>query len=137
MPTVFITGATKNTGFAIAEKFAGEGFDVAISSRNGESAEAAAAKIREKYNVAAKGYALDLLSVESIRGVFARIKDDFGRLDTFVANSADLGIGIDILSEERDIPITLCRLSKIKNLEVEDLSEKILNNAKRLFFKLK
>lgn len=102
MPTVFITGATKNTGFAIAERFAGEGFDVAISSRNRENAEAAASKIRRKYKVTAKGYAMDLLSVESIQGVFAHIKDDFGRLDTFVANSADLGIGIDILTATED-----------------------------------
>lgn len=98
MPTVFITGATKNTGYAIAEKFAGEGYDVAISSRSRESAKNAAAKIAEKYKVTAKGYALNLLSVENIREVFARIKEDFGRLDTFIANSADLGIGIDILS---------------------------------------
>lgn len=103
MPTVFITGATKNSGFAIAEKFASEGYDVAISSRSKESAEIAAAKIQDKYKVTARGYAMDLMNVEDIRLVFARLKEDFGRLDTFVANSADLGIGIDILSatEER------------------------------------
>lgn len=98
MPVVFITGATKNTGFSIAEKFAAEGYDVAISSRKKDSAESAARKISEKYQRKAKGYALNLMDLENIRAVFGQIKTDFGRLDTFVANSADLGIGIDILS---------------------------------------
>ena len=38
MPTLFITAGAKNTGFAIAQKFAEHGFDVALSSRNLEEA---------------------------------------------------------------------------------------------------
>lgn len=95
---VFITGAAKNTGLAIAEKFASEGFSVAVSSRSKESAEKTAKYITEKYGVKSRGYALDLTSVEDIKQVFSEIKKDFGRLDTFVPNSADLGVGQDILS---------------------------------------
>ena len=37
---VFVTGATNGTGNAIAERFAKEGYDVFITSRNGERAKA-------------------------------------------------------------------------------------------------
>ncbi len=98
MPTVFITGATKNSGLAIAEKFASEGFDVAISSRRIADAEATAKMLSEKYNIKSKGYSLDLASVVDIERVFSEIKSDFGTLETFVANSANLGVDYDMLS---------------------------------------
>lgn len=98
MSVVFITGATKNTGYAIAKKFAGEGFNVALSSRSKASAEAAAAELKKEFGITAKGYALDLSSVEDIVRVFGQIKSDFGRLDIFVPNSAHLGMDYDMLS---------------------------------------
>ena len=97
MSTVFITGATKNTGYAIACKFAQKGFDVAISSMVEERAVEAAGKISKLYGVKSKGYELDITDVERIRTVFSEIKKDFGGLDTFVANAASLGIGQDFL----------------------------------------
>ena len=98
MSVVFITGATKNTGYAIAEKFASGGYDVCISSRRKKDADIAALEIGTKYNVKAMGYELDLSDVADIKRVFGEIKTDFGRLDTFVANSANLGVDYDILS---------------------------------------
>ena len=98
MKTVFITGATKNTGFAIAQKFASEGYNVAISSRSKEGADKAASEIFHKYGIASKGYSLDLTNVTDIERVFDEIKNDFGSLDTFVANSANLGVDYDMLS---------------------------------------
>ena len=38
MKSVFITGATTNTGLGIAHKFAKEGYAVFIGSRSGEQA---------------------------------------------------------------------------------------------------
>lgn len=100
MSVVFITGAAKNTGFAIAGKFAAEGYDVAISGRNGSEAENAAEKIKERYGVKAKGYALSLTDVGEICTVFKHIKEDFERLDCFIANAANLGIGKDIFTAD-------------------------------------
>lgn len=98
MSLVFITGATKNTGYAIAEKFASNGFDVAISSRHIADAERAALELTAKYGIKSIGYALDLADVADIKRVFGTIKKDFGMLDTFVANSANLGVDYDMLS---------------------------------------
>ncbi|MBQ4153944.1 MAG: SDR family oxidoreductase [Clostridia bacterium] len=102
MATVLVTAATKNTGLAIAEKFASEGFSVAVTSRNKEESEKTAKKLTEKYNINAKGYKLELLDVEQIRSVFAEVRKDFGGLDTFVANAANLGVDIDMLSVDEE-----------------------------------
>lgn len=102
MPTVFITAGAKNTGFAIAGKFAQNGFSVAISSRNLIDAETAANSISEKYNVKTKGYSLELNDTAQIKSVFEQIKNDFGRLDCFVANAANLGINCDFLTVDEE-----------------------------------
>ena len=95
---IFITGATKNTGLAIAEKFAENGYDVALTSRRTDDAQKTASYLSEKYGIQSVGYALDLQSVDSIKDVFAEVRHDFGRLDVFVGNSANLGVDVDILN---------------------------------------
>ena len=100
MKTVFITGAARNTGLAIARRFAGEGYNVAISSRTVESADAAARSIAEEFNVKTKGYAMSYNDISEIRSTFAQIQKDFGGLDVFVANSANLGIGTGLLGTD-------------------------------------
>ncbi len=102
MSTIFITGAVKNTGLAIAEKFAENGYDVAVSSRKAADAEKCAEELSKKYSIKAKGYGLDLSDVDDIIRVFDEIKNDFGRLDTFVANSANLGVDEDLLSVTKE-----------------------------------
>lgn len=93
MSTVFITGATKNTGLSAARFFAGKGYDVAISSRSAESAHSTAESIAKEFGVKSVGYGLDLTDVKDIESVFGKIKKDFGRLDSFVSVAANLGIG--------------------------------------------
>lgn len=98
MKTVFITGGTVNTGFAIAKCFAKNGYNVLISSRSKERACKAAMAIESEFKVKSKGYALDLSDTENISKVFSEIKNDFSRLDVFVANSANLGVGYGLLN---------------------------------------
>lgn len=98
MPTVFITAGANNTGYAIAEKFAKEGFDIAISSRSENEIKAAEKRLKDQYNAKVKGYVLELTDLNNITSVFSKIKKDFGTLDTFVANAANLGVGLDFLS---------------------------------------
>ena len=99
---VFITAATINTGLAIAEKFASEGYDEAVSSQRIEDAERTATYLKEKYSIKSVGYGLQLANVENIKDVFSKIKNDFGQLDVFVANAANLGIDMDFLSVDED-----------------------------------
>lgn len=95
---IFITGATKNTGLAIAEKFAQNGYDVALTSRRAEDANKTASLLESKYGIKAVGYELELQSVNNIKAVFASVRRDFGRLDVFVGNSASLGVDVDVLT---------------------------------------
>ena len=94
---VLITGATKNSGLAMAQRFAAEGYAVCITSRREDDAVTAAAELAKTYSVPTKGYALDLESVEDIRRVFADLEKTFHRLDVFVGNSANLGLGSSVL----------------------------------------
>ena len=91
--SVFITGATVNTGFGIAEKFAAEGYDVFICSRSQQSADEAAEKIASKYGVTAIGYSLSCkLDENEIKAVFDDIRSRGYLLDCLVLNAANLGI---------------------------------------------
>ncbi len=102
MKVVFITGATRNTGLATAKRFAKEGYSVAISSRDAASAQAAADALAREFGITARGYAMAYNSVASIRSTFAQLEQDFGRLDVFVANSANLGIGFSLSNTDED-----------------------------------
>ncbi len=93
--SVFITGATNGTGFAIASRFAKDGYAVFISSRSEENAKAAAERIAGKYPVFAKGYALVPTDENQIREVFQDIRNEGYLLDAFVANAANLGLNMD------------------------------------------
>lgn len=91
--SVFVTGATNGTGFAIAERFAKEGYDVFIGSRSAENSQAAAQKIADKYGVFAKGYQTEIFNEENVKAIFADIRSMGYLLDTLVLNAANLGIG--------------------------------------------
>lgn len=102
---VLITGAVKNSGLSIAHKFAQEGYHVCITSRNAVQAEKTADALAAQYGVKALGFGLDLTSVADIRRVFSTLYEKLGRLDVFVGNSANLGLGaaaIDIEEPEFD-----------------------------------
>ena len=93
--SVFVTGATAGTGYAIAARFAREGYDVFIGSRELEKSEAAAASLAEKYGIFAKGYVYqtERLDEGEVRAIFDDIRARGYLLDTIVFNAANLGIG--------------------------------------------
>lgn len=92
---VFITGGTVGTGLATAQRFAKEGYDVFITSRNGERAAKAAEEVAKEYNVYAKGYALDIRDENRVKEIFADIDETDRFVETVVLNSADMGFGKD------------------------------------------
>lgn len=96
--SVFVTGATNGTGFAIAERFAKEGYNVFIGSRNGNNSATAAEDIHKKYGVFAKGYQTEIFDEENVQAIFADIRSMGYLLDTLVLNAANLGIGQESLT---------------------------------------
>ena len=92
---MLVTGGTVGTGLATAERFAREGYDVYITSRNGHRAQEAADAVAKKYGVYAKGYGLDIRDEQAIIDMFREI-DEQGRIvETVVLNAADMGFGTD------------------------------------------
>ena len=85
--SVFVTGATNGTGYAIAKRFAEEGYDVFIAAETG----------RNCY-----GYGLEAFNEQQVKEAFADIRQKGYLLDTLVCNAANLGIGQDTLSVEMD-----------------------------------
>lgn len=91
--SVLITGACQGTGFAIAKRFAREGYDVFIGGRNGEKAQKAAEEITKEFGVFAKGYETVVFDENNVKEIFADIKNNGYLLDVIVFNAANLGIG--------------------------------------------
>lgn len=96
--SVFITGAASGTGYAIAERFAREGYDVFIGSRTKEKAVRAAETISEKYDVFAKGYGMTIYDEQDVKRIFQDIRSCGYLLDCLVCNAANLGIKQDVLT---------------------------------------
>lgn len=98
--TALITGACINTGVAIVEKFAAEGYDVVFTGRSAESVNSAQQRYQEKYpDASIKGYAVSSLTEEGLTNEKA-VKELFETLDkkgifveTLVLNAADQGLG--------------------------------------------
>lgn len=97
--SIFVTGAVRNTGLAIARRFAAEGWAVTVSSRDGAAARETAAALKREYaGIETLGVAMDPARVEDIRATFDEIRARFGRLDAFVSNAANLGVGLSVLN---------------------------------------
>ena len=88
---VFVTGGTVGTGYATAEKFAENGYQVFIASRETGRAQEAADKIAAKYGVFAKGYGLGIRDEEAVKAVFADIDSCGCFVHTVVLNAANMG----------------------------------------------
>ena len=90
--SVFITGATVNTGLGIAEKFAKEGYDVFAGSRSEEKAQKVAEMLTKKYGVYSKGYGMKIFDENDVIRIFDDIKKQGYLIDCLVLNAANLGI---------------------------------------------
>jgi len=100
--SVFVTGACYGTGYAIAERFAKEGYNIFISGRKGEQADDAAKKLSETYGVYARGYQTTSFDQDEVNEIFSNIKKDGYLVDTIVLNAANLGIGQESLNVDID-----------------------------------
>lgn len=100
---VLITGACINTGVAIVEKFAMNGWNVVFTGRNCETVHAKEREYKIQFpDVEIIGYHIDSLinettvDEESVKKMFAELdsKDIF--IETLVLNAADQGLNIKI-----------------------------------------
>ena len=100
---VLVTGACINTGVAIVEKFASEGWNVVFTGRSPEKVQVAEKEYKEKFpNVDIIGYAIDSLinettvDEESVKKLFETLDQKGIFVETLVLNAADQGLGMEI-----------------------------------------
>ena len=78
---IWITGASSGIGKAVAEKFAKEGWKVAVSARRKELLD----ELAKNPNI--KSFPLDVTNRSQINEVFKNITDEFGNLDLCLFSS--------------------------------------------------
>lgn len=88
---VFITGAQSGTGYGIAEFFATQGWDIFITSINGEEAEKSAKQLADTYGVFAKGYECNIRNEQQVIDIFNDIDKTGIFVETVVLNAANMG----------------------------------------------
>ncbi len=100
---VLITGACINTGVAIVEKFASEGWNVIFTGRNSEKVHTAEEEYKCKFpDVDIIGYHIDSLldettvDEETVKKMFADLDEKGVFVETLVLNAADQGLGMKI-----------------------------------------
>ncbi len=101
--TVLITGACINTGVAIVEKFASEGYDIVFTGRNESKVKDAKKAYEKKFpDVKIMGYTIDSLINEttvdenSAHGMFEKLDEKGIFIETLVLNAADQGLNMEI-----------------------------------------
>lgn len=119
MKTALITGACINTGVAIVEKFASEGYNVIFTGRNADTVCAKEKEYRDQFpNVQIIGYPMDSLIDErtvdeaAVENMFADIDSRGLFVESLVLNAADQGLGQKIFEN----PLT--DLMKVINTNV-------------------
>ena len=92
-----ITGATRNTGYAIARRFARDGYDVALTSRSLSGAQEAARRLQEEFpGRRFLPLGMNPARAEEIGAAFDRVRETFGILHVFVGNAADLAVDCNV-----------------------------------------
>ncbi len=101
--TVLITGACINTGVAIVEKFASEGWNVVFTGRSGENVSSAEMQYREKFpEVEITGAVLTSLldertvNEQAVVDLFTSLDERDIFVECLVLNAADQGLGIKV-----------------------------------------
>lgn len=82
-----VTGSTRGIGRAIADVLAAAGASVAVTGRDQERADTAAAEIAAASGATVRGYACDVGEVAQCAALVEAVEKDFGSLDILVNNA--------------------------------------------------
>lgn len=111
----FITGASRGIGAAIAEKFAREGYHLAINGRNEERLIQKAKQLEEEYHIICLPFAGDISKKEFVENTLQEIEKKIGTPDVLVNNAGISYIGL------------------LTDMELEDWNEVINTNLTSVF----
>lgn len=98
-----ITGAAGAIGGAIAEGFAQAGSHLAIMDYKHDPS--LDTRLRDTYGIKAKSYQVDVTNYEAVDEVVKQIVEDFGTIDTFIANAGVAWQTGSILNDESTLDL--------------------------------
>jgi 3-oxoacyl-[acyl-carrier protein] reductase len=84
---VIVAAASEGIARAVAEKFAAEGANVAICSRDAGKLNAAAAQLRERSSARVLAQPLDVTDETAVASFVKHVAEEFGGVDVCVANA--------------------------------------------------
>ncbi len=87
MKTAIVTGASKGIGRAIAEKFAAQGFAVAVCARNAKELDEFANYLQTQYKVKVLAMPVDVADKTQLQRFTDAITQEWGRADVLVNNA--------------------------------------------------
>ena len=114
---VLITGASAGIGKASAEKFAKEGYNLALCARSMEKLEELKKELSSLYKVDIFIGKVDVSKLSEVEVFVEGVKKHFGKVDILI-NNAGLGLGFD----------------KFYNIAIEDFETMIDVNVKGLIY---
>jgi 3-oxoacyl-[acyl-carrier protein] reductase len=82
-----VAASSQGIGRATAEAFAAEGCRVAMCARNQQALQAAAEKIRTRYNVEVLAQAFDVTNAAEVNSFVTLVAEQFGSVDICVTNA--------------------------------------------------
>ncbi|MGI5819223.1 MAG: SDR family NAD(P)-dependent oxidoreductase [Armatimonadota bacterium] len=98
-----VTGGAQNLGLDMAEALGEAGADLVITSRQAPKAQDIAAELAERLGVRVLPLGLDITEARSVEAAFARVMEEYDRLDVLVNNAGGtrLSEGSGVSVEDR------------------------------------
>lgn len=126
--SAIVTGGSKGIGFAIANRFASSGADVAIVARGREGLDEAVAKITAGTNAHVVGVQADVGKAEGVQRAYDEAMAAFGKLDIAVNNAGTSATGpFEKLSDEimqADLDLKLFAAIRVSRLVWPQMKER-------------
>ncbi|MEH6306089.1 SDR family oxidoreductase [Olivibacter sp. CPCC 100613] len=98
MKTVFITGASSGIGFACAEVFAREKYNLLLASRRVDRLHVMATDLQNKYGVQIHAIGLDVRDKSLVKKVWDELPEDWKNIDVLI-NNAGLSQGLEPIQD--------------------------------------
>jgi 3-oxoacyl-[acyl-carrier protein] reductase len=114
--TYLVAASSKGLGFGIAEALASDGAKLSLCSRTKSEVDAAAASLKGRYNVDARGYVCDASDAASIQNWIDSSLRDFGTIDGLVVNAGGPKAGKfdSFTDEDWDAAFNLTLMSAVR-----------------------
>lgn len=134
---VLITGGSSGIGFALAEQFAKNGYDLVLVSRDKAKLLKAAGDLSKRYGAKADTFVADLSNTKEITDLYKWTKKQSIRVDVLVNNAGFGNYGLfvetSLDTELNEIDLNIRALTQLTKLFAQDMKKqgegKILNVA--------